>query len=228
MCARPWYPTSWRSPQDLGTVGQRRSPPASFTLRRPSLWQSPSSPGLSPEPTWTGRPGAAGWCPARRWMSRSSCGAAASWSPRRQCCGGCRCCCGSGAGCSPGWSHRCHRHWSRGLHSPGCLGTAAQHPGTAPWRLTAGWPSPGAAPPSCQCPAAGFSLKPAGKQRAPSSPVPSAHWPSPSNLHSWPIWPQEALGPPGRWPLWAGELSLSSLLGRGQVHLSHRPGLEPA
>lgn len=135
--------SAWQSPQDLSPWGSEGAP----CRLRPLA--SPSSPGLSPEPTWTGRPGAAGWCPARRWTSRSSCGEAAFWSPRRQCCGGCRCCCGSGAGCSPGWSHRRHCRWSRGLHPPGCPGTAAQRPGMAPWRLTAGWPRPGAAPPSC-------------------------------------------------------------------------------
>lgn len=99
----------------------------------PSCWGL-SPPRGTPSPTWIGRPGAAGWCPAHRWMSHSFFGAAAFWSPRYRCFGGCQCCCGSGADCSPGWSlHHCHRHyhWSSVLHSPGCPGTAGQRPGMA-------------------------------------------------------------------------------------------------
>lgn len=85
--------------------------------RHPPLLESPSSPGHRPHgqtlgappapPTWTGRPGAAGWYPARRWMSHSSFGATAFWGLQHHCFGGYQCCCGSGAGCSPG-RHRRH------------------------------------------------------------------------------------------------------------------------
>lgn len=101
--------------------------PSSCSLLPHLEWALESAPAAPPAvPTWTGRPGVAGWCPARRWRSHSACGAAASWSPQRHCCVGCRRCYDSGAGCSPGWSCR----WGRVLCSPGCPGTASPHPAT--------------------------------------------------------------------------------------------------
>lgn len=72
--------------------------------------------------TWSGRPGVVLLCPLRRWRSRFSCVAAVSCCRRLCRHGGCRCYCGWGGGCPPGWERltraRCWQ-WCQERGGPG-------------------------------------------------------------------------------------------------------------